>query len=69
MIKSSVTHQTWLVLTKYKILSDRVNELKTKAWAELPPSEEIEESISEAEEELSKLKAWIDLNFEAKKLD
>lgn len=69
MIKSSATHQTWLVLTKYKMLSDRVNELKTKAWAELPPSDEIEESIMEAEAELSRLKAWIDLNFEAKKMD
>ena len=69
MILTDDKHNTWLVLTKYKMLSDRVNDLRTKAWLELPPTDDVQTSLDEAEQELNKLKAWIDLNFEMKKLD
>ena len=69
MIASDQHHNTWTILTKYKMLVDKVNELKTKAWVELPESEDVNIALQEAEDELTKLKAWIDVNFETKKLD
>lgn len=62
-------YDTWIALAKYKMLSDRVNELKMRAWLELPPSEDIQVALEEAEAELEKFKVWIDLNYETKKLD
>jgi|OM-RGC.v1.035154493 hypothetical protein len=69
MIYSDQTYNTWAILTKYKMLADRVNELKTKAWLEVPGTPDIQDSIDEAEAELAELKAWIDFNFETQKLD
>lgn len=69
MIFSDQKHNTWSVLTKYKMLSDKVSELRTKAWLDLPSNEDIQDSLHEAEEELSKLKTWIEMNFEVKRAD
>ena len=59
----------WVALTRYKLLEDRVKELRTKAWVNLPPSDDIEQALEEAEGELIQLKAWIDINFKLKKID
>lgn len=59
----------WVALTKYKFLLDKVNELKRRVWSELPPEVDVGSSIQEAEEELLKLKAWIELHYEMKKMD
>lgn len=62
-------NDTWIMLSRYKVLSERVNELRLRAWMEANDSEEFQTVIDEAELELSKLKAWIDLNTQAQKLD
>lgn len=62
-------NDAWIALTKYKMLSDKVNELKRRAWSDLPDEIDIDESINEAERELMKLKAWIEMHYEMKKLD
>lgn len=69
MIASDQQYNTWAILTKYKMLVDKVNDLRTKAWLDLPPSEDVEMALKEAEEELAKLKAWIEINFETQKWD
>lgn len=60
---------TWEMLLKYKALEDRIKDLRTQAWVSLAPSDDIENLLLEAEDELEKLKAWIELNYEAKRVD
>lgn len=62
-------NDTWVALTKYKMLSERVTELKIRAWMDTPHAEDVQTALQEAEVELERFKAWIDLNYEAKKLD
>lgn len=69
MLVSDNHYNTWAMLVKYKMLVDQINDLKTKAWLELPSSEDVSIALEEAELELDRLKAWIDLNFDAQKLD
>lgn len=59
----------WQALTRYKMLEERVVELRTRAWMNFPPTADIDEALDEAEEELANLKAWIELNFETMKAD
>ncbi|MFC1749926.1 hypothetical protein ACFL2V_14090 [Pseudomonadota bacterium] len=62
-------NDAWVALTKYKLLSEKVNALKKQAFSELPAEIDVEESIRDAEEELMKLKAWIDMHYEMKRAD
>lgn len=62
-------NEAWEAWAQYKMLADKINELKMQVWRDLPVNEEIEISIAEAEDELAKLKAWIEINFETQKLD
>lgn len=63
------SNENWDALIKYKRLNDRLNELKLRAWLDLPPSQDIQLAIEEAEIELEKYKAWIDFNFKQNKAD
>jgi hypothetical protein len=62
-------YDTWAALTKYKLLSDRVKELKTEIWMKLPADLEAEVYVNELEDELKELKAWIELNYDTKRAD
>ncbi len=59
----------WAALTRYKMLEDKINDLKRQAWMNFPPTDDIDEMFAEAEEEMAQLKVWIDTNFEVKKVD
>lgn len=62
-------NDTWAVLTQYKFLEEKIEELREEAAAFFPPSQDIEESLQEAELELEKLKMWINTNFPTHKAD
>ena len=64
-----IKDDTWSVLSRYKMLEDKINELRAQAILTLPPSDDINEALLEADEELKRLRSWIELNFELKKVD
>jgi len=59
----------WSALTRYKLLVEKVNELKKEVWRELPAEVDAVTSLQDAEEELGKLRAWIEINYEVKRWD
>ena len=59
----------WAALTRYKFLEDKVKELRRKAWMNLPPMQDIEVALDEAESELAQLRAWIEVNYDTKRFD
>lgn len=59
----------WAALAKYKYLADKVKDLKRQAWKDFPGDNSVEISIGEAEEELAKLKVWIEMTYETKRMD
>lgn len=61
--------KTWEVLTRYKLLEERVNSLRSQANQGFPMSGDVNRLLYEAEAELKKLKVWIDINYKAKKWD
>jgi len=61
--------EAWEALARYKFLAEQLKELKRELWMDLFWCEEAELSLSEAEEELDKLKLYINMNYEVRRVD
>lgn len=63
------SNDAWTAWTKYKYLEDKIKDLKRQAWQDFPGDMSVEVSLGEAEEELARLKAWIEMTYQTKRID
>lgn len=56
--------EAWQAKVRYKLLEDKLTELKKNAWANFPADDDIFKTLGGAERELESLKAWIEINFQ-----
>ncbi len=61
--------EAWEALARYKFLAEQLKDLKRELWMDLFWCEEAELSLSEAEEELDRLKLYINMNYEVRRVD